>query len=116
MFLRCNRNVSDAYQNFIMDCSKDNIGATRAHSLVNEMTGSCEDVGATIADFKNFFRDVKVRIGVHDTDMLLSKFIGKRKLTDYIFYYEYKLDKKVVCQAFFGQMLSVRQTMMYMGI
>ena len=54
MFLRCNRKVSDVYQNFIMDCSRANIGLTRAHTLVKEMTGSYEDVGATISDFKNF--------------------------------------------------------------
>ena len=43
MFLRCNRKVSDVYQNFIMECSRANIGPTRAHTLVKEMTGSYED-------------------------------------------------------------------------
>lgn len=94
MFLRCNRKVSTAYQHFIMDCSRANIGPTCAHTLVKEMAGSYEDVGATIFDFKNFSRDVKVRIAEHDTDLLLSKFKTKRKATDYNFYYDYKLDKK----------------------
>ncbi|WOG82010.1 hypothetical protein DCAR_0101169 [Daucus carota subsp. sativus] len=50
MFLRCNRNVSVAYQNFIFDCGRANIEPTRAHSLVKEMTSSYEDFDATIAD------------------------------------------------------------------
>ena len=33
MFLRCNRHLSHAHQQFIMDCARANIGATRAHSL-----------------------------------------------------------------------------------
>ena len=94
MFLRCNRNVSVAYQDFIVDCGRANIGPTRAHSLVKEMTGSYEDVGATIADFKNFSRDVKVRIGDHDTDQLLSKFKTRMASPDDAFYYDYKLDNK----------------------
>lgn len=94
MFLRCNRNVSTAYQNFIMDCSRANIGATRAHSIVKEMTGSYEAVGATISDFKNFSQEVKLKIGDHDTDKLLDKFKGIRLATKNAFYYEYKLDRR----------------------
>ena len=93
MFLRCNRKVSLAYQNFIVDCSRANIGATRAHSLVKEMTGSYEDVGATVSYFKNFARDVKVRIGEHDSDKILDKFRTKRKKTRNSFFYDYKVDK-----------------------
>ncbi|KAK1355919.1 hypothetical protein POM88_049175 [Heracleum sosnowskyi] len=37
MFLRCNRDLSVGYQNFIMDCAKVNIGPTAAHSLEKEM-------------------------------------------------------------------------------
>ncbi|WOG92215.1 hypothetical protein DCAR_0311478 [Daucus carota subsp. sativus] len=94
MFLRCNRNVSVAYQDFIVDFGRANIGPTRAHSLVKEMTGSYDNVGATISDFKNFSRDVKVRIEAKDTDQLLSKFKTRRASPDEGFYYDYKLDKK----------------------
>ncbi|XP_017228981.2 protein FAR1-RELATED SEQUENCE 5 [Daucus carota subsp. sativus] len=94
MFLRCNRHLSHAYQQFIMDCARANIGATRAHSLVKEMTGSYENVGATISDFKNFSRDVKVRIGDHDTDKLLGKLKDRRSKPENSFYYDYKVDKK----------------------
>ena len=38
MFLRCNRNLSYAYQNFIMDCSRANAGPTHVYNSVKEMT------------------------------------------------------------------------------
>ena len=94
MFLRCNRNLSLAYKNFIMDCSRANIGPTRAHSLVKEMTGSFDDIGATVDDFKNFSRDIKSRIGAHDADMLLSKFKSIKEASKSSFYYDYKVDSE----------------------
>ncbi|KAK1351608.1 hypothetical protein POM88_054180 [Heracleum sosnowskyi] len=94
MFLRCNRDLSVGYQNFIMDCAKVNIGPTRAHSLAKEMVGSYENVGATATDFKNFSRDVKVRIGEHDADMILAKFKLKKESSNNTFYYDYKVDKE----------------------
>lgn len=33
MFLRCNRNLSVAHQNLIMDCLRANIGVIKSHSL-----------------------------------------------------------------------------------
>ncbi|KAK1384055.1 hypothetical protein POM88_021790 [Heracleum sosnowskyi] len=60
MFLRCNRNMFIPYRNFIMDHARANIGPTKAHSLAKEQFGSFEDVGATVSDFKNFSRDIKV--------------------------------------------------------
>lgn len=55
--------------------------------------GCYEAVGATVADFKNFTRDVKVRIGDHDADMILAKFKLKKETSNNTFYYEYKVDK-----------------------
>ncbi|KAK1383140.1 hypothetical protein POM88_020875 [Heracleum sosnowskyi] len=92
MFLRCNRNMSIPYQNFIMDCARANIGPTRAHSLTKEQFGSFKDVGATVSDFKNFSRDIKVRIGDHD-DMILAKLKLKKETSKNTFYYDYKVDK-----------------------
>ena len=94
MFLRCNRNLSYAYQNFIMDCSRANIGPTRAHNLVKEMTGSFDNIGATVEDFKNFNRDVKSRIGAHDSDMILDRFKSNKAASKNSFYYDYKVDSE----------------------
>ncbi|KAK1402689.1 hypothetical protein POM88_002294 [Heracleum sosnowskyi] len=93
MFLRCYRNLSVANQDFIMDCSRANIGATRSHALAKELHGSYGDIGATVTDFKNFSRDVKVRIGDHDAKMILAKFKLKKETSNNTFYYDYKVDK-----------------------
>ncbi|KAK1396433.1 hypothetical protein POM88_006296 [Heracleum sosnowskyi] len=94
MFLRCNRNVSIDQQHFIMDCARAKIGATRSHAIAKELRGSYEDVGATVADFKNFSRDVKIRIGDHDAKMILAKFKLKKETSNNTFYYDYKVDKQ----------------------
>ena len=57
------------------------------------MVGSYEDVGATVNDFKNFYRDVKVRIGDHDAKTILAKFKLKKETSNNTFYYDYKVDK-----------------------
>ncbi|KAK1405527.1 hypothetical protein POM88_005132 [Heracleum sosnowskyi] len=93
MFLRCYRNLSVANQDFIMDCSRANIGATRSHALAKELHGSYGDIGATVTDSKNFSRDVKVRIGDHDAKMILAKFKLKKETSNNTFYYDYKVDK-----------------------
>lgn len=94
MFLRCNRDLSVGYQNFIMDCARANIGATRAYGLAKEMVGSYENVGATASDFKNFSRDIKLGIGEHDAEMILAKFKLKKETSNNSFYYDYKVDKE----------------------
>ncbi|KAK1374701.1 hypothetical protein POM88_030894 [Heracleum sosnowskyi] len=94
MFLRCNRNLSVVNQHFIMDCSRASVGATKSHALVKELYGSYEDIGAIVNDFNNFLRDVKVRIGDHDAAMILAKFKLKKEMSNNIFYYDYKVDKK----------------------
>ncbi|XP_074327885.1 protein FAR1-RELATED SEQUENCE 5-like [Apium graveolens] len=90
IFLRCNRNLSVANQNFIMDSSKENVGVVKCHAIAKEMMGSYEDICATVNDFKNFSRDVKVRIGPHDADMILEKFKLKETSNNKI-YYDYKV-------------------------
>ncbi|WOH13726.1 hypothetical protein DCAR_0833237 [Daucus carota subsp. sativus] len=94
MFLRCNRKVSKSQQNFIMDCSRAKIGATRAYNLAKEMVGSYENVGATVSDFKNFARDVKLGIGENDASLIIDKFKLRRKLSKDKFYYDYKTDRE----------------------
>nr|XP_017221431.1 PREDICTED: protein FAR1-RELATED SEQUENCE 5-like [Daucus carota subsp. sativus] len=94
MFLRCNRKLSLAHQNFIMDCARANIGPTKAYTLAKEMVGSYENIGATKNDFKNFSRDVKLRIGEHDADLILGKFKVHREKSKGAFYYSYKVDRE----------------------
>nr|XP_017239627.1 PREDICTED: protein FAR1-RELATED SEQUENCE 1-like [Daucus carota subsp. sativus] len=89
MFLRCNRNVSKSHLNFIMDCSRGKIDATRAYNLAKEMVGSYENVGATCSDFKNFARDVNLGIGEHNACMIRQvqneNEIGPKRATDKVF-------------------------------
>lgn len=113
MFLRCNRNMSIPYQNFIMDCSRVKIGSTRAHGLAKEFAGSYEDLGATVSDFKNFARDIKVRTGDHDADVILEKFKLKKETSNNTFYYDYKVDSNGHLTGLFWTDASGKLTLMY---
>lgn len=93
LFLRCKRDLSVGHQNLILDCARVNIGPTRAQSLAKEMVGSYENVGAIVTDVTNFSRDIKLRIGAHDTDMILAKFKLKKETSNNTFYYDCKVDK-----------------------
>ena len=75
-----------------MDCSRAKIGATRAYNLAKEMVGSCENVGSTVSDFKNFERDVKLGIGENDASLIIEKFKLRRKSSKDKFFYDYKID------------------------
>nr|XP_017239585.1 PREDICTED: protein FAR1-RELATED SEQUENCE 5-like [Daucus carota subsp. sativus] len=77
---------------FIVDASKSNIGASRAHTILRSMIGSYKDIGAIVVDFKNFSRDIKQHIGKHDADMIVQKFKDIQDSSDPHFRFEYRTD------------------------
>lgn len=85
-FLRVSRQMSAASQNFVFDAGKVNIGPSRAHSLMKEMVGGYANVGATSREFRNFNRDVKVHVGVRDSQMILENFRVKKEVCESFFY------------------------------
>ncbi|KAK1367360.1 hypothetical protein POM88_042921 [Heracleum sosnowskyi] len=91
-FLRANRSMTALQRHFLLDASKSNLGAYRAHGIYKSCFGLYSDVGPTAVDFQNWMRDIKLYIGKHDADMVLQKFRDKNETSDGGFCYEYQTD------------------------
>ncbi|KAK1369541.1 hypothetical protein POM88_035633 [Heracleum sosnowskyi] len=92
-FMKCNRKLSFRHKSFMFGAGNVNIGPQRSFSMMKELYGSYENVGATATDFKNYYRDVKARIGKKDADLIIQKFKIKQELSKNSFYFEYNQDK-----------------------
>lgn len=77
-FLRINRSLTFAHKSLIVDLSSAGVGPQRAHRVMKQMCGGYGNVGATVVDFKNFKRDLKVFISGCDAQMLVDTFRKKR--------------------------------------
>ncbi|KAL9680843.1 hypothetical protein QQ045_012623 [Rhodiola kirilowii] len=63
----------------IMECSKVCIGATKAHHIRKELCGGFMNIGATLTDYKNFKRYLKLYIGLNDAQMVVDSLSDKKK-------------------------------------
>nr|XP_017245299.1 PREDICTED: protein FAR1-RELATED SEQUENCE 5-like [Daucus carota subsp. sativus] len=92
-FLKANRSMTVAHQNFAFDCSKVRIGPARAFGLMKEFVGGYDQIGATVVDFKNWNRDLKNIIGNADAQVILNKFQSLKDSSNGRFYYEHDVDE-----------------------
>ncbi|KAL9689512.1 hypothetical protein QQ045_009898 [Rhodiola kirilowii] len=95
-YLNQNRQLYVVHQNSIMQCGKYRIGATKAHHLVKDLCGGggggFSNIGATITDFKNFKRDLKLYIGLNDAQMIVDS-LSNKKNTCQGYSFEYYADE-----------------------
>ncbi|XP_021737333.1 protein FAR1-RELATED SEQUENCE 5-like [Chenopodium quinoa] len=60
-------------------CRKVNVGPVRSYTMMKELAGSHDNVGASKQDFKNFYRDLKAYIAGSDAqiyNMIFGPFTG----------------------------------------
>ncbi|KAL9668574.1 hypothetical protein QQ045_006110 [Rhodiola kirilowii] len=91
-YLNQNRQLSVVHQNIIMHRGKYRIGATKAHHLVKDLCGGFSNVGATVTDFKNFKRYLKLYIGLNDAHMIVD-ILTNKKNTCKGYSFEYFVDE-----------------------
>ncbi|XP_019153443.1 PREDICTED: protein FAR1-RELATED SEQUENCE 5-like [Ipomoea nil] len=88
-FLKVNRKLDIGHQQFITNCAKVNVGASKSFNIYAELVGGVENVGATQLDFKNYRRDVLAYMHLGDCQMVLSKYLDiKGDYSDMYFEYE----------------------------
>ncbi|CAH9124610.1 unnamed protein product [Cuscuta epithymum] len=90
-FLKVNRALDAGHQNFVLNCSKANIGTMKCYRLYKETVGGYSNIGATAVDFKNFKRDLKAYVSGVDAQMLVDKLFRKRE-TCSEFFFAYDVD------------------------
>ncbi|XP_019153492.1 PREDICTED: protein FAR1-RELATED SEQUENCE 5-like [Ipomoea nil] len=92
-FLKVNRKLDVGHQQFITNCSKVNIGASKSFDIYAEMVGGVENVGCTQLDFKNYRREVLAYMQGSDAQMIISKYLDIK--SDYSdMYFEYEANEK----------------------
>ncbi|XP_019170963.1 PREDICTED: protein FAR1-RELATED SEQUENCE 5-like [Ipomoea nil] len=88
-FLKVNRKLDIGHQQFITNCAKVNVRASKSFHIYAELVGGVENVGATQLDFKNYRRDVLAYMHLGDCQMVLSKYLDiKGDYSDMYFEYE----------------------------
>ncbi|KAK9749026.1 hypothetical protein RND81_02G097500 [Saponaria officinalis] len=72
-FQKLSRNLTLYHKQTIINHSKINIGASKTYRICKEVANGYENVGASLLDFKNFQREVKLFIGDADAEMFINK-------------------------------------------
>ncbi|KAL3646814.1 hypothetical protein CASFOL_009358 [Castilleja foliolosa] len=93
MFMRNNRNMDAGHQQFLMNCAKVNVGATKSYRMYKEAVGGYENIGCTSVEFKNFSRDLRAFVSGVDAQILTENLFKKRE-TSPAFYFAFDVDEK----------------------
>ncbi|KAL9672668.1 hypothetical protein QQ045_028920 [Rhodiola kirilowii] len=97
----------------VMECGKVRIGATKAHHIRKELCGGFMNIGATVTDYKNFKRDLKLYIGLNDAQMVVDNLSDKIK-TCPAYSFEYFLDEEgILTRLFWADVISMRDNMIF---
>ncbi|KAK9672200.1 hypothetical protein RND81_12G083900 [Saponaria officinalis] len=72
-FHKLSRNLTLYHKQTIINHSKINIGASKTYRICKEVANRYENVGASLLDFKNFKREVKLFIGDADAEINLCR-------------------------------------------
>ncbi|XP_047979076.1 protein FAR1-RELATED SEQUENCE 5-like [Salvia hispanica] len=90
-FMSLNRQLEDVHHQFILDCSKANIGPTLTFKVMKEILGRFGRVGCNVGDIRNASRDIKAYAHGIDVQMVLDDMARKKELSD-AFTYEYEVN------------------------
>ncbi|KAK9750593.1 hypothetical protein RND81_02G207400 [Saponaria officinalis] len=88
-FHKLSRNLTLYHKQTIINHSKINIGASKTYRICKEVANGYENVGASLLDFKNFQREVKLFIGDADAEMFinnLEKLVPSKKGFQYAYH------------------------------
>ncbi|KAL9679734.1 hypothetical protein QQ045_017600 [Rhodiola kirilowii] len=112
-FLTSHREMPLIDKQLVMECGKVRIGATKAHHIRKELCGGFMNIGATITDYKNFKRDLKLYNGLNDAQMVVDNLSDKIK-TCPGYSFEYFLDEEgILTRLFWADVISMRDNMIF---
>ncbi|XP_074277128.1 protein FAR1-RELATED SEQUENCE 5-like [Silene latifolia] len=77
----------------IIENSKVNKGPVQSFRMFKEYVKGYRNVGASLEDFKNFWRDVKQFIKGYDAQMMIENFMHKKAMCP-SFYFDFDVDEK----------------------
>ena len=71
--LRSNRNVSERAKSTLFSCHKASIGTSQAYRLLHVSEGGFQNVGCTLRDLQNYYRDLRSKIKDADAQMFVAQ-------------------------------------------
>ncbi|XP_042023945.1 protein FAR1-RELATED SEQUENCE 5-like [Salvia splendens] len=76
-------------RNFILDCSKANIGPILTFKVLKETLGVFDLISCTVGDIRNVSQDIKAYAHGFDVQMVLDDKAKKKEMSEsYTYYYE----------------------------
>ncbi|XP_074298199.1 protein FAR1-RELATED SEQUENCE 5-like [Silene latifolia] len=87
------RELMLVHKTMIVENSKVNKGPVQSFRMFKEYVKGYRNVGASLEDFKNFWRDVKQFIKGYDAQMMIKNFMHKKAMCP-SFYFDFDVDEK----------------------
>jgi hypothetical protein len=78
--LRSNCHVNAGAKITLFNCHKASIGTSQAYRLLHVSEGGFQNVGCTLRDLKNYYRDLKSRIKDADARMFITQVERKNEV------------------------------------
>uniref|UniRef100_A0A0E0F3Z3 MULE transposase domain-containing protein n=1 Tax=Oryza meridionalis TaxID=40149 RepID=A0A0E0F3Z3_9ORYZ len=91
--LRSNRTVSERAKSTLFSCHKASIGTSQAFRLLQVSDGGFQNVGCTLRDLQNYYRDLRSKIKDADAQMFVGQ-LERKKEVNPAFFYEFMVDKQ----------------------
>ena len=91
--LRSNRSVSERAKNTLYNCHKASMGTSQAYRLLHVSEGGFDNVGCTLRDLQNYYRDLRKKITNADAEMFVAQLERKKKINPE-FFYDFVVDEQ----------------------
>jgi hypothetical protein len=91
--LRSNRSVSERAKNTLYNCHTASMGTSQAYRLLHVSDGVFDNVGCTLRDLQNYYRDLRKKITNADAEMFIAQLERKKKINP-TFFYDFDVDKE----------------------
>ncbi|KAJ1255204.1 hypothetical protein BS78_K279700 [Paspalum vaginatum] len=91
--LRSNRYVNERAKSTLFNCHKASIGTSQAYRLLHVSEGGFENVGCTLRDLQNYYRDLRTKIKNADAQMFVAQ-LERKKEVNPAFFYDFEVDKQ----------------------
>ncbi|XP_074271008.1 protein FAR1-RELATED SEQUENCE 5-like [Silene latifolia] len=87
------RELTLIHKSMIVENSKVNKGPVQSFRMFKEYVKGYQNVGASLEDFKNFWRDVKKFIKGYDAQMMIENFMHKKAMCS-SYYFDFDVDDR----------------------
>ncbi|XP_057529934.1 protein FAR-RED IMPAIRED RESPONSE 1-like [Amaranthus tricolor] len=90
--LKGSSSLNSGQKRYIMNNLNLNKGPTSSYRMWKEQVGSYLKVGASLDNFKNFYKDLKCFINESDGQMFVEMFVKKKEISPSFFFFDFEVD------------------------